>query len=691
MQRALPSAVLALSASSLVAGEDGGANPLGAVYSLIDELAAKITKDSEAAAKAYTEYTEWCDEATKNTAYAIKTAEGEKAQLQAKIAELASDISGADAEIEDLAGSIAVAESELKEATAIRAKEAADFAANDEELVETVDALGRASGILSKEMAKNPASFAQLNTKSTAGTLQALSVVLDAASFNTHDQKRLLAFVQAREADDDEDSNAPAAAVYKSQSGSIVDVIEDLKDKAEDQLSELRKGEVQTKHNFEMLKSSLEAQINDDTEHLDAEKKAKATGEEDRATAEKDLEVTVQEMESSKTQLDTARSSCITQAADYEASVASRKEELVVIAKAKEILQGSTSGAESRTYSLLQVSQEKASLVGHEVVAAVKRLAKQQKSPALAQLASRILAVVRHRGSEDIFGKVKGLIQDMIQKLEKEAGADAEEKAYCDEQMAKTGAKKGDLEDDIAKMTTRIEAAAAKSAKLKEELQVLAGELAALAKEQAELDKIRGEEKSAYFAAKADLEQGLTGVRKALDVLQEYYAASASMLQEDQPAKPETFAKKSGAGGSIIDILQTVESDMATNLAKIETEEADAKADYDKVTQENLVIKTSKEGDEKYKGQEAKSLDKTAAEYKADRETASAELAAVEEYFSKVKDRCIAKPETYGDRKARRAAEIQGLKDALTILNEEAAFVQRRHRGHSFRGSLSAQ
>ena len=61
----------------------------------------------------------------------------------------------------------------------------------------------------------------------------------------------------------------------------------------------------------------------------------------------------------------------------------------------------------------------------------------------------------------------------------------------------------------------------------------------------------------------------------------------------------------------------------------------------------------------------------------ADRETADTELSAVMDYYSKVKDRCIAKPETYETRKARREAEINGLKQALSILEDETAFVQR--------------
>merc|ERR1712012_85355 len=85
-------------------------------------------------------------------------------------------------------------------------------------------------------------------------------------------------------------------------------------------------------------------------------------------------------------------------------------------------------------------------------------------------------------------------------------------------------------------MTSRIDKATARAAQLKEELKTLEGELAALAKEQAEMDSIRHEEHEDYTVAKADLELGLSGVRKALDVLREYYggASSASMLQDDE-------------------------------------------------------------------------------------------------------------------------------------------------------------
>merc|ERR1740122_856293 len=659
-------------------------------------------------AKAYSEYVEWCDDTSKNTAFAIQTATKSKAQLEAKIQELTSDIQAADSAIDGLVSDIATAGSELKDATAVRGKESADFAASEKELVESIDALGRAISILDKEMAKNPAAFAQIDPKNMNGALQAFRAILDAAALSSSDQQKLTALVQSQQSDDadDDELGSPAAAAYKTHSGNILDVLEDLKEKAEGQLSDLRKAEVNTKHNFDMLKQSLEDQMAADTKDMDDEKAGRAAAKESKVSSQSDLDMTNKELANSKKQLATAQSSCVKIAADHDATVAARNEELKVIAEALKILTETTSAAEGQTYSLVQLEtsilKSRADLAGREVLEVVRSLAKKEHSSALNQLASRIAAVARYGrvNHADVFAKVKGLIQDMIAKLESEAGAEATEKAYCDEQIAKTEAKKSDLEQDISKMTSKIDQAAAKSARLKGQVRELQSELAELARAQADMDKIRSETHADYEVAKADLQLGLSGVREALRTLRDYYGGAASMIQANadpaafmqrmrQPEAPELHSKSGGAGGSIIDILEVVESDFASNLAKEEAQEADAQSEYEKVSQENAVVKTTKNQDVHYKSQEAKSQDKTAAEYSADRDTSNSEYSAVLDYYGKIKERCIAKPETYASRKARREAEIKGLRQALSILEDETALVQRKRRG-SFRGALAA-
>jgi hypothetical protein len=478
--------------------------------------------------------------------------------------------------------------------------------------------------------------------------------------------------------------------VYKTHSTDILDLLEDLKEKAEEDLAALRKAETNTKQNFEMLEQSLtDANANDEKDMAD-EKAAKAAAEEEKASDTKDLEMTVKALADANSVLESIKNDCMQVAADHEATVAGRNAELKAIADAKKILEDTTSGAVTQSYSFVQLSSRRSQmrtsvdLKKAEVITAVQQLAKQYHSSALAQLASRMQAVVRlgAAAGEDPFVKVKGLITDLIAKLEAEASAAAEEKAYCDDQIAKTEEKKSELEEDISTLTAKIDKAVATSTSLKADVKELQGELAALAKLQAEMDSIRSEQNAAYTKAKAELTLGLKGVRDALSVLRTYYGGAASMLQggagDWQPVKPVLYTAATGAGGSIIGILEVVESDFAKNLAQEESEEADAQAEYDKTTQENKVTSTMKSQDVLYKTKEFKSLDKSVADMTSDRAGKDSQLKAVLEYYAKVKDRCIAKPESYEERKARREAEIAGLKEALSILESETALVQLR-------------
>jgi chromosome segregation ATPase len=352
------------------------------------------------------------------------------------------------------------------------------------------------------------------------------------------------------------------------------------------------------------------------------------------------------------------------------------------------------------SYSFLQLKvatrmrmRTSSDLANEEVVNLMKKLAREQHSFALSQLASRIQTMYRYasRTGEDPFAKIKTLINEMIAKLIKEAQAEASEKAYCDEEMGKTKAKKEELTGDIEKLTAKIDKATTSSVELKEDVKELQKELADLQESQAEMDKIREEENTAYVTAKEELAKGLDAIRSALEVLRDYYGSKEESLLQDnnkftafmqhsqqQPAAPQKHEKSAGAGGSIISMLEVAESDFAKNLAEIETEEAAAQEEYDKVTQENKVTKSTKEQDVKYKTKEFTALDKEVAELSADRDGSQTELDAVLMYFEKIKDRCVAKPDPYEERKKRREAEIAGLKEALSILEGQAFFLQRR-------------
>jgi len=189
-------------------------------------------------------------------------------------------------------------------------------------------------------------------------------------------------------------------------------------------------------------------------------------------------------------------------------------------------------------------------------------------------------------------------------------------------------------------------------------------------------------------------------------VLRDFYAApKASLLQSDddsdsdgqmsslmqqassQPAPPQQAEKSSGAGGGIIGLLEVVESDFAKNLATEEAAESDAQTSFDKQTQANKITKAQKEQDAKFKTSEFKSLDKSIAELEADKATEVEEQSAVNLYSAKIKERCVAKPSTYEERKLRRDAEVKGLQDAMASLESEALMqTGSQHRKNHLRG-----
>jgi len=299
----------------------------------------------------------------------------------------------------------------------------------------------------------------------------------------------------------------------------------------------------------------------------------------------------------------------------------------------------------------------------------VRDLAKKEKSAALAQLASRVASAVRfgNGNQADIFAKVKALIGDMIAKLEADAEGDATEKAFCDKELAETTAKKDDKSADIEKLTSKIESKTSRSAILKDEVATLQAELAELTKSQAEMDKIRGEEKAIFGTSSSDTEKALEGVKTALKVLNEYYAKA-----------DKAHSSSDGASSGIIGLLEVCESDFSKSLTEMTAAEESAVTTYETETQENQILKATKEQDAKYKTKESKGLDKSVAELTSDKTGVETELSAVMEYLKQLQGRCIAKAESYAERTERRSSEIAGLREALSILENQAALIERK-------------
>jgi chromosome segregation ATPase len=290
-------------------------------------------------------------------------------------------------------------------------------------------------------------------------------------------------------------------------------------------------------------------------------------------------------------------------------------------------------------------------------LAAIERLGHQFHSTALISLA--------YRASSDPFGKVRGMVEDMIAKLQSEAAKEATQKAFCDEEMGKSTASKDEKEEKLEKTNSRIEKAESGIAKLSEAVGTLSSEISEIDSVTSEATKLRQSESAAFRVAEKDFSESQEACAQAIEVLREYYEGAAAVLVQ-------VDAHSSRDGSGIIGLLEVAESDFAKMLADARTAEDAANSEFKKLSQENKLAKATKEAERKGKESEVKSLKTVLSSGNEDKEGISTELDAVLQYLAELKPQCETKAPSYAEKKAKRDAEIAGLKDALNILSESA-------------------
>merc|ERR1719316_885965 len=280
----------------------------------------------------------------------------------------------------------------------------------------------------------------------------ALTAVVNAAMVNSGDKAKVQALLQAQSAESEDDlelqpAGAPDPAAYKAKSGGIVDTPEDMLEKAKGELADAQKAEMNSKFDYDMLKQKPEDMMANGAKVMDETKKAKAAAEEAKATAQGELDTASKTLADSESHLKDLQNECMAKAEEYETSQHSRSEELTALDTAKKVLLEKTAGAAEREYSFIQVSAKtrvgvRAKQAKDDILNLLQGLAKKTGDNAMSLLSQRVEAASML--GADPFAKIKGLISEMIEKLEEEAAKEAAHKAFCDKEMKETKAKKED-------------------------------------------------------------------------------------------------------------------------------------------------------------------------------------------------------------------------------------------------------
>jgi DNA repair exonuclease SbcCD ATPase subunit len=639
---------------------------------LLKGLAAKVTNEGEGEQREYEQLVAFCEDNAKTLQHNLKTGGERKESLVAVIEKAEADIEVVDTKISELSNSIAQAEEDLDRATKIRNKEHEDWVAADAELMQTVDALQRAINVIKKGMTHE---FMQVDQAAAKKLADSLAVVLEAKGIETETRAQLTGLLQAKDESDD-GLAAYLQATQKSKTGNgsaILDTLGDLENKASSQRADAQKKETNAQFNYDLLKQSLTDQLKtENKEQADARQK-KAELNEIKSNAQGDLDATNSDLQSDTESLRDLQTDCMQKASDHETSVKERGEELKALAAAEKVIQEKTGGADSRANSLLQLDSSTEEQVDSSIPGTIKMLrtlGSKTGDMKLSLLASEMTTASETDSTdgEDVFAKVKGLIRDMLAKLQEEAKEEAKKHEYCEAQKKEAAGKVDEAQTDVDKTTSRIDKSDSTIVQLGEQITQVQGELSELETMKGQATANRQMEHEQFLVAQKEYSQGIEGVQMAIKVLKDYYGKNSEFLQ--QQASNDDH---SGAASGIIGLLEVAESDFSKLLAEVEADEDEAAKAFEVFMKESKVSKAEKETALKYAKKEKSHVEKHLSELKDDLDAQQDELDANLDFQAKIKKECSQKVETYEERVAKREAELQGLKTALQVLEEETA------------------
>jgi hypothetical protein len=622
-----------------------------------------------------------CDTQKTETSYAIKDETRIINEQSAQVEESTAQIDEFTGLIAELGPKIAGKEQEKAKAQEVRTAENKEFLEKEKELVEAEDMLRRAHGVLKRHMTDG-LSFAQGGQEKMAEVVKALGAIVASAGISS--SKHLSEIKSFMETTDELKLNLKAApqastSVYDSKSGGILDTIDQMRDEVTDNLREARKSETNSRHAHELLAQSLTNQIKTFNEELEAAKQNLGTATAANGAAKRALASEQEKKKADEEYLANCTMDCKDKAESWAGRQQSADEEMKAIQQARDVLSAKVVVFVQASVSTRRSKDEQDKR--DRVVSLLRGLGRRFNSFGLLQAASS--------ASADPFEKVRGLIRDMITKLEQQARDESSHKEMCDTELKKNTKKKENKLASLRKYNTRFDSARARSTKLTKEVATLTQEIKDLDAAVAEATKLRNKENVDNTKTIADNKDSAAAVGEAIATLRKFYAGKVeevgtttfSLVQKKEDAPSFDFqAGRTDAAHTIIAILETAASDFTKLAVETEENEATALAEYKKFMQASEVSKTKKNASIMGKSSELKSLAVQISQVKEDIENTNNELDAVNKTLETLQDECANKAMSYEERKQRREAEIAGLQEALEILAFEGgeSFLQKK-------------
>lgn len=643
-------------------------SPFNRVYNMMTELLDSIRKEGLEAEIQYRELSDLCHAKFFRSDLQIKAEKEQITELSAEIAQEHAVNTSLLTKTATLRGDMATQAHKLKEATEIRAEEAENYAKDMKALDDIIHKMQRALTIV-----ESKGSVLQLKMTNVKSVAKALEVMAQASVLTSADTDRLTELMQTAQAakqaskngddDDDLDEDEPLSknAYDDSRKDPIMETLSDMLDKAEEQKDDAQRREAVAIFNYDRIRDALKQDmafkkkaLADALKDINENDGKEALAQGDRAQTESNLDV------DEKT-FDLTKKDCLDADDAYESKSTQQKAEMRALQSGIDAIQDVTKGRSvhltqvSSSFLQLKVEASHQNMIERDfmVVKFVRDLARKEHAPALNQLAMRMANAVRRNSGhgKNPFTKVKKIILDVLDRLDKDQKALSRRQVFCENEIGMNKVSKSEKEDKLDILMTKLDQAKIDIVEYRRDVGDLQDSLAKMELEHAKETKLRNDERELYQSSKREKKNGLESTKKALEVLRGYYS-------EDD----------SGSGGAILSLLEVIQADLTQDLAAMDSEEENAKKDYDESERQFFEDSTSKRADLKYKEREVSQLSVVIKEIETDGRSVKTELKAVNDYLSKMRKQCAAEPGGLKGKIEKLDRKLAGLKEAQRLL-----------------------
>jgi len=655
---------LALPSPLQAAEEHAAANPIRKVVTMLQTMQKKVEAEGEKEQELFEKFMCYCKNSGGDLATSIADAETKVSELPSAVEEAVGQLGQLKEDLKKAQTDRAAAKAAIAEATAIREKEAGEFATLSSELKTNIAAIGKAVAALEKGMG---GAFLQT---SAAATLK--NLVENDQKMLDVDREDLTAFL----------SND---ASYAPQSGAITGILKQMSDTMTASLNDATATEEDSIKTFDQLVAAKTKEIEALTASI--EDKTSAIGElgVQIVQMKEDLSDSEESLLEDKKFLADLEKNCATKEKEWSIICKTRSEELLALADTIKMLNDDdalelfkkTLPGSSASFMQMQVSS-----AGMRTQAlALLEAAKSDKKGDRQRIDYIMLAI---RGKKFGFEKVLKMIDNMVDLLKTEQQDDADKKEYCEMQLDTADDKKKGLERAEGKLEAAIAEAKETIATLTEEVAALTAGIAALDKSVAEATEQRKEENSDYTTLMANDAAAKDILAMAKNRLNKFYNPKlykepAMFVQVSMhrgldappaaPEAPKAYSKKSEESTGVIAMIDGCIKDLDTEMTEAETEEKLAQEEYEEMMADSSAKRaadsksiTAKEGE--------KAATETALNDHTEEHTSTVkELMATHEYIGSLHGECDWLLKYFDVRKEARTGEIDSLKKAKAVLS----------------------